>query len=256
MKKTKKLPIFLAVIFILFAILIWWQFGNIKSVYYWFKYDNQNVSKMIDSKNKEVDKYLKDKSNLNVRQSTEAEQKLHQEEIITDDELVDVLTGKTEVKDMFGQNIELDKTKNFVDESGNSITKEELEASKKNTSVQDNNKDINQKASECVARMYVLKSNFESRLAALAEQAKADYISVPWGDERTARKSEVVKRIYPKAIALEKECDANVDVVLAQLESLLKQNGDDTSIVNKIRQAYSEEKSLKKAYYLNLLNKY
>ena len=145
--------------------------------------------------------------------------------------------------------------KNFVDESGKQITKEELESSKKETSAQEEKKDAGQKASECVARMYVLKSNFESRLAALAEQAKQDYISVPWGEERTARKSEVVKRIYPKAAALEKECDANVDKVLAELESLLKQSGEDTSIVNKIRQSYSEEKSLKKAYYLNLLNK-
>ena len=87
--------------------LVWWQFDNIKSVYYWYKYDNKNVNEMIDKKNDDVDKYLKDKSNLNVRQSSEAEEKLHQEEIISDDELVDVLTGKTDVKDMFGQDIGL-----------------------------------------------------------------------------------------------------------------------------------------------------
>ena len=254
MKKIKKMPIILAVIFVFLVILVWWQFGNIKSVYYWFKYDNKNVSEMIDSKNKEVDKYLKDKSNLNVRQSTEAEQKLHQEEIITDDEFVDVLTGKTDVKDMFGQNIDLDDSKNFVDESGNSITKEELESAKKETSSQNEKKDLTQKASECVARMYVLKSNFESRLGALYEQAKADYISVP-NEQRSARKNEVIKKVYSQAVALEKECDAEVDMVLAKLESLLKQSGDDISIVNKIRKSYNEEKSLKKAYYLNLFNR-
>ena len=111
MKKIKIILIILACIVALLAIASWWQFGNIKSAYYWFKYDKDNISDLIHKQNDDIYKYLKDKSNLNVRQSSETEQKLHQEEIITDDEFVDVLTGKTDVKDMFGQNIELDDSK-------------------------------------------------------------------------------------------------------------------------------------------------
>ena len=255
MKTIKKVSLILAIIIILISALVWWQFDNIKSVYYWYKYDNQNVSEMIESKNNEVSKYIKDKSNLNVRPSTEIEQKLHQEKILSDDELVDVLTGKTDVKNMFGQDINLDDSKNFVDETGNSITKEELEKSKQETVEDTKKQNSTQKASECVARMYVLKSNFESSLAALSEEAKADYISVPL-EQRRGRKAEVVKKIYSRAVALEKECDAQVDIVLAELEDTLKKSGEDMSIVDKIRQSYSEEKSLKKAYYLNLFNKY
>jgi len=254
MKILKKLSLIVVVIVIIFLALFLWQFDNIKSVYYWYKYDNQNVSEMIDKKNEEVDKYLKDKSKLNVRQSTETEQKLHQEEIITDDELVDVLTGKTDVKDMFGQNIELDDSKNFVDEFGNTITKEELEDSKKESELNSDKKSSEQRAAECVARMYVLKSNFESRLGALYEQAKQDYISVP-NSQRSARKTEVVKKVYSRAVALENECDAQVEVVLAELDSILKKNGQDRALVSKIRKAYNDEKSLKKAYYLNLFNR-
>lgn len=256
MKKLKIVSIILLIIIALSSVLVWWQFGNIKSVYYWFKYDNQNVSELVEKQKNEVDKYIKDKSSLSVRQSTEAEQKLHQEEIINDDEFVDVLTGKTDVKEMFGQNIALDDSKNFVDETGKPITKEELESSKKESLEDKKEKDNSQRASECVARMYVLKSNFESRLSALVQEAKADYISVPWGEERKARKSEVVKRIYSRAVALEKECDEQVEIVLKELDSILKESGEDRSIVDKIKQSYSEEKSLKKAYYLNLLNKY
>ena len=145
----KKLSLILAIIIILISALVWWQFENIKSVYYWYKYDNQNVGEMIDDRNNDVDKYIKGKSNLNVRQSTEAEEKLHQEELITDDELVDVLTGKTDVKEMFGQ----------------------------------------------------------------------------------------------------------VEVVLSELDAILKESGQDRTLVNKIRQSYNDEKSLKKAYCLNLFNR-
>lgn len=255
MKKLKIGAIILLIIIALLAILFWWQFENIKSVYYWFRYDNQNVSELIDRQKNEVDKYIKDNSNLSVRQSTEAEQKLHQEEIINDDEFVDVLTGKTDVKEIFGQNIGLDDSKNFVDETGKPITKEELESSKKENSEDNKEKDNSQRASECVARMYVLKSNFESRLAALAGEAKADYISVPL-EQRKGRKAEVVKKIYSRATELENECDSKVEIVLKELDSILKESGEDRSIVNRIRQSYNEEKSLKKAYYLNLFNKY
>ena len=255
MKKLKVVSIILLIIIAILAVLVWWQFGNIKSVYYWFKYDNQNVSELVDKQKNEVDKYIRDKSNLSVRQSTEAEQKLHQEEIINDDEFVDVLTGKTNVKEMFGQNIDLDDSKNFVDENGKPISKEELESSKKENEEDKKEKDNTQRASECVARMYVLKSNFESRLAALANEAKLDYISVP-NSERSARKSEVVKKVYSRAVSLESECDAQVELVLKELDSILRKSGEDRSIVDKIRKSYGEEKSLKKAYYLNLLNKY
>ena len=253
MKIIKKVSLILAVVIILISALVWWQFENIKSVYYWFKYDNQNVSEMIENKNKEVDKYIKDKSNLNVRPSTEMEQKLHQEEIISDDELVDVLTGKTDVKDLFGKEIDLNDSKNFVDESGNKLTKEDLESSKKETQSAETQKDNSQRASECVARMYVLKSNFETRLTALFEQAKSEYISIPGKGSRELRLS-VLKNYYSKISDLESECDAQVNVVLSELDAILKESGEDRSIVQKIRQSYNDEKSLKKAYYLNMLN--
>ncbi len=253
MKKLKIVSIALAVVVIIISALVWWQFENIKSVYYWFKYDNQNVNEMIDKQNKNVDKYIKDNSSLNVRPSTETEEKLHQEEIITDEEFVGVLTGKTNVKELFGKDIELNDSKNFVDESGNKLTKEDLENSKKENQGSEKPKDSSQRASECIARMYVLKSNFETRLSALFEEAKAEYVSIPGKGSRELRMS-VLKRYYSRIASLESECDSQVDLVLTELDSILKESGEDRSIVDKIRKSYSEEKSLKKAYYLNMLN--
>ena len=254
MKKLKIISIALAVVVIIVSALVWWQFENIKSVYYWFKYDNQNVNEMIDKQNKDVDKYIKDKSNLNVRPSTETEETLHQDKIITDEEFVEVLTGKTDVKELFGKDIELNESKNFVDESGNKLTKEDLGNSKREPQSSTTSKDSSQMASECIARMYVLKSNFETRLSALFEEAKAEYVSIPGKGSRELRLS-VLKRYYSRIASLESECDSQVDIVLAELDSILKESGENRAIVEKIRQSYSEEKSLRKAYYLNLLNK-
>lgn len=253
MKKFKIFLIILAVIIALISVLVWWQFGNIKSAYYWFKYDKENIAELIDKQNDDVDKFLKDKSDLNVRQSTEAEQKLHQEMLIDDDEFIGVLTGKTDVPEMFGQDITLDESKNFVDSNGKPISKEELQEAKKEVENQTQQSDDKQKASECVARMYVLKSNFEMRLSSIFNEAKAHYLTYPY-EERVNKKGEILKSFYNKAVALEKECDANVDKVLSELDTILTRTGEDKSIITKIKEAYDNEKSLKKAYYLNLYN--
>ena len=103
--------------------------------------------------------------------------------------------------------------------------------------------------------MYVLKSNFETRLSALFEEAKAEYVSIPGKGSRELRMS-VLKRYYSRIASLESECDSQVEMVLTELDSILQKSGEDRSIVDKIRKSYSEEKSLKKAYYLNMLSKY
>lgn len=253
MKKLKIFLIILAVIIALLSVLVYWQFGNIKSAYYWLKYDKDNISELIDKENDDVDKFLKDKSDLNVRQSTETEQKLHQEKLIDDDEFIGVLTGKTDVPQMFGQDIGLDESKNFVDSNGKPISKEELEEAKKDTSLETSKSDDKQKASECVARMYVIKSNFEMRLSSLFNEAKAHFLTYPY-EERVKKKGEILKGFYGKAVALEKECDANVDAVLKELDAILTRTGEDKTIITKIKESYDKEKSLKKAYYLNLYN--
>ena len=108
--------------------------------------------------------------------------------------------------------------------------------------------------SACVAQMYVLKSSFVAQLEALYNQAFGEYEAVYHQlteAEREAKKKNIISSLYPKASALEKQCDTQVNQVLAKLEALLKESGGDISLVGRIRDSYNSEKSLKKAYYLN-----
>ena len=50
----------------------------------------------------------------------------------------------------------------------------------------------------------------------------------------------------------EKECDASMKALETEIRGLLEQLGEDTALVDEIHNAYLEEKSLKKAYYLGL----
>lgn len=258
MKKLNRFLIIIGIIIVLLAALLWWQFDNIKSVYYSFKYNNDQIDTLIDKHYDDIDNYLKEHSNYEVRQSTEVEQKLHQDEIITDKEFEDVLVGKNDVESMFGMDVGLNEAKEFVNPEGDKLSKEELiEAKKENSSDSSATTDklssqkADEKAAQSIAKMYVLKSTFESELDKLYGQALAYYDTMTPEQKKNA-KSEVMKKFYSTAVSLEESCDAQVDAVLKELESVLKAEGESTELVTKIKTAYSEEKSLKKAYYLNL----
>lgn len=258
MKKLNKFLIVVGVVIAFLALVFWWQFSNIKSVYYSFKYNNEQIGNLIDKHYDDIDNYLKEHKDYNVRQSTEVEQKLHQDEIITDKEFEDVLTGKNDVEAMFGMDVGLNESKDFVNPEGDKISKEELiEAKKENSSDSAANADnlssqkADEKAAQSIARMYVLKSTFESELDKLYNQALAYYDTLT-PEQKKNGKSEVVKRFYSTGTALEASCDAQVDAVLKELEAVLKAEGESTDLVTKIKTAYTEEKRLKKAYYINL----
>lgn len=258
MKKLNKFLIIIGVIIALLLLIFWWQFNNIKSVYYSFKYNNEQIGNLIDKHYDDIDNYLKEHSNYEVRQSTEVEQKLHQDEIITDKEFEDVLTGKNDVESMFGMDVGLNESKDFINPDGDKLSKEELiEAKKENSSdsaASANNGDsqkVDEKAAQSIAKMYVLKSTFESELDKLYRQALSYYDTLT-PEQKKNGKSEVTKRFYSTGTALETSCDAQVDAVLKELETVLKAEGESTELVTKIKTAYNEEKRLKKAYYINL----
>ena len=100
-----------------------------------------------------------------------------------------------------------------------------------------------------VAKMYVLQATFEGKLEQIVQQAIAEY-SANAGE---ISKQEIVSKHLDEISALENECDAQVDTVIAALKPLLKETGQNNDLINQIQQTYSNEKSLKKAYYMNQL---
>lgn len=267
MKKSHKILIILAVIAVIIAALVWWQFGNIKAIYYWARYSDADIETMLENNFGEVGEYLEKNPEIGVRPTKPVEEELHKEGIIDDEELSNLITEKTTVKDIFGTDIDLDDDKSFTNtENGEKLEvedinklKEENKDNQKPAPEQESNEaqsDINAQISECVAQMYVLKSTFVSQLDAIYDTAFAEYKAV-WKslteDERMAKKKELLTRVYPQAAALEKECDAKVNEIVTKLRSLLEEAGQDTSLADKIYESYQNEKSLKKAHYINII---
>lgn len=389
MKKLKVFLIILLVLAIAGAGVYFWQRENIKSLYYSTKYDDDKIDELIVEHNEEVKTYLEEQTDFNVRPSTPAEEKLHQAGVITDAELISILTGKTDLKTLLGTEVTLDEKKNLVGEDGKPVNIEKLieykqanqpqaestdnaqsdnsvsgkendggdtagkteqktasadgkkannksdtkkagsqkSDSKKsdktqnkstqsvnvpgktdgkpqsntsseavsnnvsasgsknenkgsgtpvynngtasgnasaNTNATDTNSGNSQNGaqgansteadkdpSECIAELYALKSSYSAGVEGVINSAINSYSQMK-AEEGKVDKSELMG-YYNAAVGLEQQCDAAVNQVVDQLTEALEASGGDTAIVDKILDAYANEKSLKKAQYINMI---
>ena len=279
MKKRYKFLITFLVIISLCAGLIWWQFGNVRALYYWLKYSESDIDTMMNENSAQVETYLEENSSFQVRPSKPVEEELHKKGVIDDKELVNLITEQTTIKDMFGTELELSEEKNItIVESGEKIEDETLtqlkqdvasslevtqqdgnndgtnsDAGKKN---EDSPKPQSSEISECIAQVYVIKAKFVGELDVIYNKAFSEY-KVLWRDmtdeQRTAKKKALLAEVYPRAAALERDCDNQINQLLSKLTKLLEDSGESTALTEQIRTAYYNEKSLKKAHYLSLI---
>lgn len=105
-----------------------------------------------------------------------------------------------------------------------------------------------QEIRELIATMYVLRARYVERLEAVVQSAIDEYTAGAHTDEN---RTDVVYRRLDELIEMEKECDAEVAAVVSRLRELLEATGQDDTLARQVEEAYREEKSLKKAYYLN-----
>ena len=111
----------------------------------------------------------------------------------------------------------------------------------------DGRSELDQAIQEQIATMYVLRSTYVSKLEAIAQSAVEEYAA---GEHTSENRTRVVYDKVDQLTALEKECDGQVAAVVARLRELLKEAGKDDTLAKQVEQTYQEEKSLKKAAYL------
>ena len=112
--------------------------------------------------------------------------------------------------------------------------------------------EYNKKVADLIAKVYVIKANFTSSLAAFENDIISSYKALPTSERTNANKAKIVADNMSYALGLEAQCDAQIAAVTDELTALLKQYGKDTALVDSINSAYQQEKELKKAYYLSL----
>lgn len=104
----------------------------------------------------------------------------------------------------------------------------------------------------CIAKLYVLKSNFTGKLTSMEREIIDAYESLPKEEHTPASRKRIAGEYIKTVSQLEQDCDAQVDTLLSDLTAKLVAQGKDTAVVDTLRQSYEKEKSLKKAYYLDV----
>ncbi len=195
--------------------------------------ENLDIKKEENAKKEQ--EALKEAGVENVRPLTEEEKKEFTEGNISEEEVINIITGKTTVE-------EIKQNKN--DDEGQTKNPEPPHK-------EDKGNDANEKIAELVGKIYVIEAKFTSELTALEKWALSQFEHLPTSAEKKAKKKELMAYGFPKLSALEKECDTEVSNVLKELESVLKEAGQSTDLVKQIEDAYYEKKQLTKSYYIN-----
>lgn len=111
---------------------------------------------------------------------------------------------------------------------------------------------MSEEVAACIAKLYVLKSRFTGELSVLEKTITTTYEELPEEEQTPASRKSIAGQYIKQVSRMELDCDAQVDAALAELRKTLTAQGKDTAVVETLRQAYENEKSLKKAYYLDV----
>lgn len=107
--------------------------------------------------------------------------------------------------------------------------------------------------SKYVSKLYALEGKYLSAIEGVVASAKSAAKSKGLTKKDTSQLLAIGANYMGVINSLEASCDAEVEGIISQLTSELKSINGDTSIISTIRSAYSSEKSLKRAYYMNMV---
>lgn len=225
---TKILLIFLLIFVVIFGISVW-QWNNIVAVYKTVTTTQEQLEQEINKNKQVLEEELNKKYSTIVSDfSAEEEKKLIKGEI-TVEQAVENLNKRYE------------KKKNEKASTGQSSN---INAEK-----------IDELIGDKVIELYSLKAYYLGQLGQMEATVKSEYSAMPAEKKNLVGKKELISKHMSIALGLMNQCDAKVVKLVTELETELKKLGGDTSIIKTIKDAYENEKALKKAQYLKLMNK-
>lgn len=213
--KKRIVLIIIIIILIALASLAYWQFDNIKGVYYSFKFTNEEIEQMIIETDEALKRDLETFIGHPIRDFTEDENRQIGEGTITKEEVIE------------------------------KIALEELGKSGAGSPEYRN-------VSYYITELYNLKNEYIGILDSMVVSAVDEYKALDESQRTRSKQLEIGASYAKKATALEEECDQKVAVIVSTIKELLKSDGKNTDIITTINNAYNTEKTLKRAYYLNM----
>lgn len=231
MKLWKRVVLGVVIVIVtLVAALCVWQCSNIIAVWKAMNSTSEQIAVEMNENKKELEEQLKqDHSTIISDFTAEEERNIIKGELSYED-AVKALTERYENK------------------------KNEANANASTNAGSDNSAEIDQLIGDKIVQLYSLKAYYLGQLGQIEASVKKEYLKLPKEKRNLVGKKALVDKYMGQALGLMDKCDKEVASVLKELESGLKKLNADTSVVKRIKQSYENEKNLKKAYYVSLLD--
>ncbi len=244
-KKTLKriLMVLLVLVCILLAICVW-QKDNITAFIESYTMSEEDMAERTFKDEQKIKEYFEENNLEQLRDLTEEEEKALINEEISEQQAIDIMKDKISLEDAKKQSSVQKEDKKPTTQNGG----KKPESNK--TEESNNNIDYDAKISNLVGQVYVLRSKFTSSLSGLAATVNNAFYSLPPAERNLANKNRIIAQYTQSALNMQAECDAQMNSLLKELESVLKKAGRDTSIVNSIKTRYENEKSATKSMYI------
>lgn len=227
-KKHVALKIFLGIVFILVVACIAvyvWQKDNIESAVVGLKYSKEDIAEKMTESKASTEQSLK-KYNLPITRdfTVEEEEKIRKGEMTVEEAMANIKAEAVQ-----------NGTADNSTEPGNNVS----------AVAQTEEEEI---IGRYVTDIYSLKAFYIGQLGSVEKMLKSEYNAT--GKDKS-KISSIVSSHLGEISAMESECDNKIDTLLAGLKNELVAINADTSIVDTIEEAYVNEKSLRKSYYLS-----
>ena len=255
MKRRKTI---LCTILVLLAVslagLLWWQRDNLKAVHAATQHTSDELEEKLEENRQMIEEAVRSASEVTVREVTEEERQALRDGSMTQEQLMERLTGSG------GGEPSQPDAESAVPasrpESGGKTdaapeTPDAAAAGEK--SEQSAESSYQKELSALIAKVYVLREEYTLALDTMYADAKAEYLALPAEKRTTTQLAKMAKGYLSRANALEKECDVKMDEVIRAMETLIRDNNGDLTLVDTVVYTYANEKSLKKSWYMTKL---
>lgn len=236
-KKTKILLTVCVVILALIGGTAVWQWQNIKAVTGAVRYTNTEIATQIDEQKEKVANELKDNGIDTIRDFTFEEEEQIRKGEVTLEEAVAKLTLKIE------------ESSNVQESNkGEGSNKEEV-----TDEILDKTNESKVLITDAVNKMYILKAEYIGKLGEVERAARSDYAVLPEDERNIGGIKKIISKYMATGLGIQSQCDKEVGNILSDLKDQLQMMGESTDVVKNMEKAYEEEKTLKAAYYLSLV---
>ena len=252
MKRRKTI---LCTILVLLAVslagLFWWQRDNLKAIHAATQHTSAELEEKLEENQQMIEEAVRSASEVTVREVTEEERQALRDGSMTQEQLMERLTGSG------GGEPSQPDAESAVPasrpESGGKTdaapeTPDATGAGEKSEKSAESS--YQKELSALIAKVYVLREEYTLALDTMYADAKAEYLALPAEKRTTTQLAKMAKGYLSRANALEKECDGKMDEVIRAMETLIRDNNGDLTLVDTVVYTYANEKSLKKSWYM------